>query len=133
MIFKPLETLAYTAAAIQNAAAGAHRVLAVLDSVSEVTDSPGAQDLPSRARGEIVFEDVSFGYRPGEPVLSNFSLEIPAGQTVALVGLSGAGKTTALPRLSQMPCSMRETTVHSLRKSISEASPRAAPETWGCM
>jgi ATP-binding cassette subfamily B protein/subfamily B ATP-binding cassette protein MsbA len=94
MIFKPLETLAYTAAAIQNAAAGAHRVLTVLDSVSEVIDSADAKDLPGRARGEIVFENVTFGYRSGRPVLCNLNLEIPAGETIALVGASGAGKTT---------------------------------------
>jgi len=94
MLFKPLETLAYTAAAVQNAAAGAHRVLAVLDSVSEVTDSPDAQDLPARARGEIVFENVTFGYQRDRPVLRAVSLEIAAGSTVALVGTSGAGKTT---------------------------------------
>jgi ATP-binding cassette subfamily B protein/subfamily B ATP-binding cassette protein MsbA len=94
MVFKPLETLAYTAAAIQNATAGAHRVLTVLDSVSEVTDSPGARDLPARAQGNIVFENVSFGYHPDRPVLRNLSLDISAGQTIALVGPSGAGKTT---------------------------------------
>jgi ATP-binding cassette, subfamily B, bacterial len=129
MIFKPLETLAYTAAAIQNAAAGAHRVLAVLDSVSEVTDSPGAKELPSRARGEIAFEDVSFGYRSNQPVLSNFSLEIPAGETVALVGASGAGKTTVaslIPRFYDIGSGKiridgqdwRNITLKSLREQI---------------
>jgi ATP-binding cassette subfamily B protein len=94
MIFKPLETLAYTAAAVQNAAAGAHRVLSVLDSVSEVTDSPDAKDLPARARGEVVFENVSFSYNTKQPVLRNISLKIAAGETIALVGPSGTGKTT---------------------------------------
>jgi ABC-type multidrug transport system fused ATPase/permease subunit len=94
MIFKPLETLAYTAAAVQNAAAGAHRVLTVLDSVSDVADSPDARDLPTRAHGEITFENVSFGYDSQRPVLRNITLKILAGQTVALVGPSGAGKTT---------------------------------------
>jgi ATP-binding cassette subfamily B protein len=101
MIFKPLETLAYTAAAIQNAAAGAHRVLTVLDAVSDVTDAPDAQPLPGRARGEIAFDDVSFGYRPERLVLRHVTLQIPAASTVALVGPSGAGKTTLaglLPR-----------------------------------
>src|SRR5215471_4827822 len=58
MIFKPLETLAYTAGAAQNAAAGAHRVFAVLDSASEVKDLPEARDFPGRARGELAFENV---------------------------------------------------------------------------
>jgi ATP-binding cassette subfamily B protein len=94
MIFKPLETLAYTAAAVQSAAAGAHRVQTVLDSVSEVTDRPHARALPERARGEIVFQDVAFGYRPRQTVLRGVTLTIPAGTSVAVVGLSGVGKTT---------------------------------------
>jgi ATP-binding cassette subfamily B protein len=94
MIFKPLETLAYTAGAVQNAAAGAKRVLAVLDVSPEVTDSPNATELPGRARGTIRFNNVSFAYRRGHPVINDLSLEIPAGSTLALVGPSGAGKTT---------------------------------------
>jgi ABC-type multidrug transport system fused ATPase/permease subunit len=94
MIFKPLETLAYTAAAVQNAAAGARRVLTVLDQTPHVTDAPDARDLPGRALGKISFENVSFGYQTGRPVLSGVNLEIPAGTTVAVVGASGAGKTT---------------------------------------
>lgn len=129
MIFKPLETLAYTAAAVQNAAAGAHRVLAVLDSVSEVADSPGAQALPGRAHGEIVFQNVSFGYGSGRPVLRSISLEIPARQTIALVGPSGAGKTTLASLISRFydPGSgeikldgkdVRSITLKSLREQI---------------
>ncbi len=94
MIFKPLETLAYTAGAVQSAAAGAQRVLAVLDSAPEVTESQDALELPGRARGEIAFEGVAFGYRPGTPVLRGIDLEIPAGSSLAIVGTSGAGKTT---------------------------------------
>jgi ATP-binding cassette, subfamily B, bacterial len=94
MIFKPLETLAYTAAAVQNAAAGARRVLTVLDAAPDVADAPDARDLPGRAGGKIVYENVSFGYRAGRPVLQNVNLEIATGSTIAVVGLSGAGKTT---------------------------------------
>ncbi len=94
MIFKPLETLAYTAAAVQSAAAGARRVFTVLDAAPDVTDALDAVALPARARGRIVFNDVTFGYRPGRPILNQVSLEIPAGSTVALVGESGVGKST---------------------------------------
>ncbi|MBI3874555.1 MAG: ABC transporter ATP-binding protein, partial [Verrucomicrobia bacterium] len=94
MIFKPLETLAYTAGAVQSAAAGARRVLAVLDAAPDVTDAPNAVKLPGRAQGRIVFENISFGYQPGRPVLKTLSLEIAANSTVAIVGASGAGKTT---------------------------------------
>jgi ATP-binding cassette, subfamily B, bacterial len=129
MIFKPLETLAYTAAAIQNAAAGAHRVLTVLDSVSEVTDSPEAKDLPGRARGEVIFENVSFDYHSEQPVLRNITLEISAGETIALVGPSGAGKTTLaslIPRFYDVANGaikfdgqdLRGVTLKSLREQI---------------
>ena len=94
MILKPLETLAYTAGSIQSAAAGARRVLTVLESAPEVTDAKDAYPLPSSVRGHIVLDGVTFGYRRGVPVVRDLDLEIPAQTTVAVVGLSGAGKTT---------------------------------------
>jgi ATP-binding cassette subfamily B protein/subfamily B ATP-binding cassette protein MsbA len=94
MVFKPLETLAYTASAVQNAAAGAKRVLAVLDSAPEVREAADAIALPARARGELVLSGVSFGYRPNGPVLRNVDITIPARSSLAVVGPSGAGKTT---------------------------------------
>lgn len=94
MIFKPLETLAYTAAAVQNAAAGARRVLAVLDEMPEVTDAPDARRLPEPVQGRITFENVSFSYQRGRAVLSGVNLEVEPGSMVAVVGASGAGKTT---------------------------------------
>ncbi|HEV2209324.1 MAG TPA: ABC transporter ATP-binding protein [Verrucomicrobiae bacterium] len=94
MVFKPLETLAYTAGALQNAAAGARRVLAVLDWTPEVAEAPNATRLPGRVRGELIFDAVSFAYKPGLAVLRDISLCIPAGSSLALVGPSGAGKTT---------------------------------------
>lgn len=94
MIFKPLETLAFTAGAIQSAAAGARRVLAVLDSVPEVLEAADATDLPLPVSGSIKFENVSFGYRPGSCVLRQITLDVPAGSSLALVGPSGTGKTT---------------------------------------
>jgi len=94
MIFKPLETLAYTAAAVQNAAAGARRVLTVLDALPEVTDAPDALDVPAQFNRTIAFQNVFFEYRPGRPVLRDVDLEIRPGSALALVGPSGAGKTT---------------------------------------
>jgi ATP-binding cassette subfamily B protein len=129
MIFKPLETLAYTAAAVQNAAAGAHRVLAVLDSQPDVTDAPDAKDLPGRARGEIIFDNVSFSYQAGQPVLREVNLAIAPGSAIALVGTSGAGKTTLaslIPRfydplqggIKLDGCDLRDITLKSLREQI---------------
>ncbi|HEV8379295.1 MAG TPA: ABC transporter ATP-binding protein, partial [Tepidisphaeraceae bacterium] len=99
MLFRPLETLANTAAYIQGAVAGARRVLAILDTTPDVADSPGAIKLTARARGEIELQQISFGYRAGQLALDDVSLHIPAGMTVALVGPSGAGKTTLVSLL----------------------------------
>ena len=129
MIFKPLETLAYTAAAVQNAAAGARRVLAVLDVTPNVADAPDARDLPGRVRGKIAFENVSFDYRSGRPVLSGVNLEIEPGTTVAVVGTSGAGKTTLASlilrfydptagRITIDGCDLRAATLKSLRENL---------------
>lgn len=96
MLYKPLETLAYTAATVQGATAGARRVFAVLDASPEVSDSPRAAALRHRAWGHIVFDHASFRYREGQSVLRDICLDIVPGTTVAFVGASGAGKTTLL-------------------------------------
>jgi ATP-binding cassette subfamily B protein/subfamily B ATP-binding cassette protein MsbA len=94
MVFKPLETLAYTAGAVQSAAAGCRRVLTILDSIPEISEAKGACSLPSRAIGDILFENLSFAYHPTMPVLDEINLRIPAHSSLALVGHSGTGKTT---------------------------------------
>jgi ATP-binding cassette, subfamily B, bacterial len=99
MLFRPLEALANTAAYIQGAVAGARRVFSILDAVPDVADAPGAMDLTARAQGALELRDVSFAYRPGDLVLKGINLEISAGTTIALVGPSGAGKTTLVSLL----------------------------------
>jgi ATP-binding cassette, subfamily B, bacterial len=77
----------------QRASASANRIYEVLDTEPDVTDRPGATDLVS-CRGDVRFEAVSFGYGEGPPVLNDFSLRLRPGETVALVGRTGAGKST---------------------------------------
>jgi glucan exporter ATP-binding protein len=73
----------------------------VLDHQSTVPDKPNAKDI-GRARGDVDFEDVNFSYDGKRPALSHFTLHVPAGTTVALVGPTGAGKSTALSLLHRM-------------------------------
>jgi ATP-binding cassette, subfamily B, multidrug efflux pump len=80
--------------------AGSERVFEILDTAPETPDAPGALALPA-TRGDVRFEDVSFSYAPGVPVIKHMTLEARAGQTVALVGPTGAGKTTIINLLSR--------------------------------
>jgi ATP-binding cassette subfamily B protein len=77
----------------QRAVAAGERIFEVLDEPEEVADPPDAQPLPA-GPGEVVFEDVAFGYDPERLVLEDVDLTIPAGRTVALIGRTGSGKTT---------------------------------------
>jgi ATP-binding cassette subfamily B protein/subfamily B ATP-binding cassette protein MsbA len=92
-LYAPLESIMYTNSTIQGAAGSARRVWEVLQTETLVKDEPGAVSLVA-PKGTIEFENVTFGYDPGRPVLQNITLQVPAGQTVALVGATGAGKST---------------------------------------
>jgi len=96
-LYAPMETLAYISSSFAAAAASARRVLEVLETKEEVWDTPEAKPLlplPSGVHGHVCLEEVSFGYEPGYPVLQDISLEAHPGETIALVGTTGAGKTT---------------------------------------
>lgn len=95
-LYGPMETLAYLSSGYAAAAASYRRVFEVLDSEIAVRDAPDAQPLPQvpGARGHVRFEHVSFGYEPGQPVLRDVSLEARPGELIALVGPTGAGKST---------------------------------------
>lgn len=100
---RPLNELATLYGALQSAVAGAERVFAVMDEPSEIEDErpTGAPKPAASIRGEVVFEDVNFGYAPGVPVLKHVSLHARPGQVIALVGPTGAGKTTIINLLTR--------------------------------
>jgi len=89
---RPLNQIAQLFNSIQSALAGAERVFETMDEVPEV-DAPDAQPL-EHVVGDVVFDDVCFSYEPGVPVLKHVSLHAKPGQMIALVGPTGAGKTT---------------------------------------
>lgn len=89
----PVQDLARVYAEMQHAIASAERVFSLIDSVPEVRDRPGAID-PGSISGNIVFEDVSFHYEADNQVLEDFNLTVQRGETIALVGPTGGGKST---------------------------------------
>ncbi len=91
--FQPIQELSQLYTTMQAAMAGGERVLELLDSEPAVRDPRDGAIMPE-IRGEIEFRDVSFAYQPGQPVLHDVNLHILPGQTVALVGPTGAGKTS---------------------------------------
>ena len=101
-LYAPLVALAYASSNFASATGSARRVTEVLETHDMVRDDPGAEPLPNPARGHVRLEGIVFGYEPGRPVLKEISLEVMPGETVALVGATGAGKTTLvslIPRL----------------------------------
>lgn len=91
--FDPVQQLSQLYNTFLSATAALDRILDVLDEEPEVLDAPGARELP-RIRGHVRFEHVRFGYGDLPDVLHEFDLDVPAGTTVALVGHTGAGKST---------------------------------------
>jgi subfamily B ATP-binding cassette protein MsbA len=130
MMYGPIKKLSRVNAGIQQTIAAAERIFKLLDVHSEVREQPGAPALP-RMRDCVEFRDVGFAYedRPDRFVLRHVSLTVRAGQVVALVGLSGAGKTTLvnlIPRFFDATeggvlidgVDVKHVTVRSLREQV---------------
>jgi ABC-type multidrug transport system fused ATPase/permease subunit len=91
--FDPIQSLSQLYTTYQAGMAALDKIFELLDEQPDIVDRPDAVELP-RVRGEIDFEDVRFSYDGEQPALSDVSLHVPPGQTVALVGATGAGKST---------------------------------------
>jgi ATP-binding cassette subfamily B protein/subfamily B ATP-binding cassette protein MsbA len=126
--FRPIQLASQVYTQAQAALAGAERIYNILDEEPEPSDPPGAERL-GEVEGRITFEDVSFAYEPGRPVLHDVDFQVEPGQTVALVGPTGAGKTTIanlIPRFYEATAGrvrvdgfdVREVERRSLRRRI---------------
>ena len=127
-LYRPVKYAAKFPTLVQPGLAGAERVFEFLETPITIRDRPGAKVLRNPT-GAITFENVTFEYRPGEPVLRDITMEIPAGSVVALVGPSGAGKSTLADlvvrfhdvtsgRVTVDGVDVRDWTVSSLRASM---------------
>jgi subfamily B ATP-binding cassette protein MsbA len=127
MAYQPLKSLATFNTAIQEGLAAAERIFSLLDTRPIIVEAPDAPDLRLGA-GELRFESVRFAYAGGRPALAGVSFTVPAGKVVALVGASGAGKSTILnliPRFFDVEAGSVSIDGQDVRK-VSLSSLRAA-------
>ena len=128
LFMKPLMQLLGFIQIYQRGMAGFKRFYELLQEKPEITDAPDAKSCPS-CKGNITFDNVSFAYADGRPVIRGLSLNVAAGETVAFVGATGAGKTTIASLLLRFyepqsgrilldGCDIRELTQESLRRQI---------------
>ncbi len=128
MLVMPLRSLGMWVGQAQRATASGERIFQILDEPEDVANHAKAVELPA-GEGEIRFEDVSFSYLPGRPVLEHLDLTLAAGTTVALIGHTGSGKTTVsslVPRFYDVDSGrvlvdgvdVRDVQLASLRRSI---------------
>jgi subfamily B ATP-binding cassette protein MsbA len=132
MAYAPMKNLANLNASLQEGLAAAQRLFALIDIEPDIVDAPDARKL-TVDKGAITFEKVRFSYAPDAPALTDISLQVPAGKSVALVGPSGSGKSTILnliPRFYDVSAGaitidgndLREVTLASLRASTAVVS-----------
>ena len=125
---QPIQSLVNTSRLIQEGRTGFRRFMEILETKPEITDAPGARELP-RVKGEIRFSHVGFRYGEGDAVFRDLNLTIQASEYVALVGASGAGKTTLcslIPRFYDVESGeisldgipVKSVTLHSLRENV---------------
>ncbi len=130
--YKPAKSITGTGDSLQHGLLAAEVLFEFLDSKPDIVDEPDAIELKSK-KISVSFEDVSFEYNPGEPVLRNINLDVPAGYVCALVGPSGGGKTTLFnllerfyePQFGKITINRRDIrkyTLKSLRKNIADVS-----------
>ncbi|MFP4323281.1 MAG: ABC transporter ATP-binding protein [Anaerolineales bacterium] len=126
----PLTRLGEVLDQYQRAMASTTRILNLLDTESSIQD--GTRTLDD-VRGEVVFEDITFGYTPGAPIIQDFAMRIPPGDTAAIVGSTGSGKSTLVKlllrfydvnagRITLDGHDVRDLTLHSLRGAIGYVS-----------
>ncbi len=126
--FDPIQSLSQLYTTYQAGMAALDKIFELLDEEPDLGDRPGAVELP-RLRGEIEFEDVTFSYGGDDPALCSVDLHIPPGQTVALVGATGAGKSTLAKLVARFydpdhgrvlvdGHDLRDVTEHSLRSQL---------------
>ncbi|CDZ70586.1 YwjA [Neorhizobium galegae bv. orientalis] len=104
VFFRPVEKINSVIETYPKGIAGFRRFAELIDTEPDIADAPDAVDV-DHLKGEIAYKNVSFGYSPDKPVLENVNLSIRAGETIAFVGPSGAGKTTIcslLPRFYEI-------------------------------
>ncbi len=135
LAYRPLKALANLNASLQEGLAASQRVFDLLDTEPRIAEAPDARPLKVRG-GAVALDRVSFTYPNGAPALLDVTLDIPAGETVALVGPSGAGKSTVLnliPRLYDVDegtvsidgTDVREATIKSVRDAVALVSQEA--------
>src|SRR5258708_10342086 len=100
-MYQPLRNLSKLTNLASSASSGAERIQQVLDAAPEVVESATHYHGPTKLKGDIIFDHVVFSYSPNRPVLKGINLHIAAGREVALVGLSGRGKTTLVKLVSR--------------------------------